>query len=294
MKNVLLTVAMVFGIANLSIAQDAPDEAVFNFLNQIKANNPAVAWDGIPATYQKRITGLVTDFATKADPEIYDRYHAMIGKAGKVMAQQKVLILDTMSDYMPVVPAEAGVGIDTLAEIMQIIATAPGAKLKNLENPDIGAMMKDTGGKIMRLVRAVDIEGPDGKTIEDHFAGIDDVFVNVLENEDGVAKVEIGHPDLGKETLTMKVIEGKWVNARDYKHMDKKLDRVERMIDRWDADSDQAVSMRKHITEAMDMMDEMLDDVAAAETGEEIMMQLMRHGMKMGSCGKKFKSDLAL
>lgn len=77
-----------------TIDENSAAAAVLKTLKRLEAGNLAEAYDFLPPSYQADLDGLLHDFATAMDPELWSRMSGTARKAIKLLQTRKDLVLD--------------------------------------------------------------------------------------------------------------------------------------------------------------------------------------------------------
>ena len=196
-----------------------PDGTVMAVAQNLADNHPEILWEALPASYRTDITELTQLFATKMDPEVYDRAMAItLSMVDVIQAKQSIILA---SETM------AGTGVDVAAvearmtQTLQIARTFFSSEISTLTG--LGALdwQQYLAGTVSQLMTQADaIEAEEG---QDPFLLFDSVEIEVLEQTSNTARLRITVPDEEPEEVTLTLIEDRWVPAELAEQWDAKV-----------------------------------------------------------------------
>jgi len=184
-----------------------PDGTVKAVARNLADNHPEILWEALPASYRADITELTKLFASKMDPEIYDRAMAIAqSMVSAIQAKQGIILA---SDTV------AGSGVDVAAmdarmtQTLQIAQTFFSSEVSTLAGLAAIDWQKYLAGTVAQLMTQADaIEAEEG---EDPFLMFDSVEIEVLEQTGDTARLRITVPDEEPEEVTLALVEERWV-----------------------------------------------------------------------------------
>ena len=277
----LITPVFAFLLACTGHSQTV-EEAIDAYISGIQKGDTSVVWDAIPASYQQRVTALVKQFALKADEDLYNRWHDLIGDVGEILDRKQDLLIATAKQYGAKVPNETPRMMSAASDILKVLGNSRFSRLANLANPDLGAMSTEVGNKIMGIVMAIDCKSPHcGTTPKEMLEKLSDLDVDVLSESDEAAKVKVGMEGLGSHTIDLVKVEGKWMAAHDAKNWERGLKLAEKVIAQWNPNADDLVAMRKSMDEGMGLVEDIVDAISNATTSDELVEDTFAAGMKL-------------
>jgi hypothetical protein len=132
---------------------NTPDGTIKYVLNGLADNNPEVIWEALPAKYQKLIHDEIKKAGASVDPEIQTKTVDVLKKATGVLKNKKTLILETVQAMSggqgEGLPPELTENWDDVVSVLEIVVNSKAMTPEWLKDPDVGAILKEDGGKLM-------------------------------------------------------------------------------------------------------------------------------------------------
>ena len=219
-----------------------PDGAIKYVLNGLADNRPEVVWEILPAKHQKMIHEAVKKSGANVDAEVQTKTVAVLKKATGVLKNKKALILETVRTMSGGqgggLPPEIIDNWDDFVSVLEIVVNSKAMTSEWIKDPDIGAVLKEDGGKLMsspsfeKLVNWALKEGADPdapKDLAEFRKWLKGIEVELLESTETTATVKISSTDFempDDDTLEMVKVEERWLP----KEMAEGLDQLEQII----------------------------------------------------------------
>lgn len=185
---------------------DSPDGTVTTVAAQIEKGNPQIVWQALPKTYQGDINGLVQQFATKMDREMWDKGFAVAQKLTAVAKEKKEFILGSpMIGQLQIKKDDLAKNWDSFVALVEILVESELASLEELKQFDGGKFLSGTGKDL--LVQGKELESLAPDDAPKSFA---DMKVEKVEEKGKVATLKITF-DGKTESVEMIKIEGRWI-----------------------------------------------------------------------------------
>ena len=139
-------------------APATPDAAAKQLIESFSSNCPDNAFVLLPKSYQADVNGLVQDFATRMDAELWNSVRTRAQKIASVAKAKRALILEAIESAPNFEKDESddlGVALDQIISIVDTIATSKFTDLNTLKKGDIGKLLATDGRKTMMALEKV-------------------------------------------------------------------------------------------------------------------------------------------
>lgn len=189
----------------------SPDD-MFQALNGLlDGNDPAKVWRLMPESYHKDVNGLISEFAGKMDPQLWNKGFALFAKITKVLDEKGEFILGYPMVQMMTAqsdPDELKTGLAGVAKTFSAIANSDLKTLDGLKNLNVESFLSTTVGSTVKdlLATASTVGGAMGESDLPEKMGI-----AILSESADTAVVEVTKADGTKEEVPMAKVEGKWI-----------------------------------------------------------------------------------
>ena len=108
-------------------------------------------WNFLPGSYQKDVNGLVHEFATKMDPEMYDGAFQTGQRVAKLLQDKKEFILkNPMIEGLPVPQEKVSQYWAPTVGILSAIMNSDVSSLDKLKTFDGGTFLSTTGNQVAK------------------------------------------------------------------------------------------------------------------------------------------------
>ncbi|MEC8928738.1 MAG: hypothetical protein VX705_05945 [Verrucomicrobiota bacterium] len=194
---------------------DDPDVAVKAWFTALANNQPEVMWGALSPDVQKDINDIVRQVGAQIDQEVFTNAVAVLNKLNNVIKSKKTMIpgvVQQISQGSSQVNAQEVTGvIDIATALLTSLLASDLVKASWLKNPDVGKLLKDSGGPLLQQIRATikQLNPEESANLESKFNKIKNTQVKVLKNEDGTAEVEVTI-DNQTEKVNLKKMDGVW------------------------------------------------------------------------------------
>lgn len=266
-----LALALAFGMA--ASASQGPDAAVTSVARGLANNQPQVAWHALPGSYQSDLTGIVHGFAQTVDQEVWDNSWAVANKAARVLRDKKQFILEN-----PMVSAkinsypEAEQAYDDAVELFSILTESELGSLDMVRAMNLESFLSGTGSRLMQQAQVLSMLHSGSHEFQDLRDIVSSTSVEHVRNEGDVAVLAIT-PE-GKETREVRFVqvEGKWVPQDMAREWPEAMSRAQSRLDQLPVD--RVLENKESMLAALDMADQALDQMLAAQNSYEFDMAL--------------------
>ena len=218
------------------------DGTVKYVLNGLADNKPEVLWGALPAKHQKMIHDEIKKAGANVDDEIQTKTIDVLKKATGIVKNKKTLILETVQAMSggqgEVLPPEITENWDDVVSLLEIVVNSKAMTPEWLKNPDVGAVLKEDGGKLMSspafekfinlaLKEEADPDAP--KDLAEYRKWMKGIKVELVESTETTATVRVSSTDFemrDDDTMEMVKVEERWLP----KEMAEGLDQLEQII----------------------------------------------------------------
>lgn len=260
------------------VIPDTPKEAIEAIAKSVGEGKPQAVWVALPPKYQADVKGLITDFASKMDKELWDKSFVVLGKVTKLAKDKKDFILNhpelaagPLADKAK--KDEAVKEWDAVVQIFEIIVKSDISTIDGLKKLDPEKFLGDTGAKLMaQSKRVASIAGK--KEEYNKVESLKDAKVTVVKSEGTKATLKIEIPgEPAKEEEFVKV-DGKWLPAEMVEGWDDAIKEAKKSIGEMKFDGPQ----KAQFLGILGQVETVLDELLAAKTQEEFNTSVKKVG----------------
>ncbi len=194
----------------------APDVALQKLFTDLSENRPQAVWQALPKRYQDDVKGVISDFGSQVDPEVWDKAFAMLRKALKVAKEKRQFILANplVSLGLSSTPLagredEIEKNWNSVVEFAEILAGSEISTAAGLTKLDPDKFLTTTGSKVVehgtKLANAV---GPEGA---ENVAKLKGTKVSLVDRKGDEATVKIETPNEPSREMKLVKVDGKWL-----------------------------------------------------------------------------------
>jgi hypothetical protein len=265
--SVSLFLALVAGCGRGASMPSTPDGTIEKVTDDLAADKPQVIWYALPPKYQTDVKSVITAFADKMDPELWNQTFAALNKLAQVAKGKKEFIMGAMQN-VPQLDAEKREKLDEhwdrVVGIFENIVNSDIKTVAGLKALDPEKFLSTTGSKLSRDVK--DLAAAVGnvetsKTIDK----LEDTKVTVVKSDGDKATLNVEVPKQPAQKIEMVKVDGKWLPADMVANWDTEIERVKQSISRMDFSG----PSRERFLGMLKQVDQTLDKMLAAQTQEE-------------------------
>ena len=206
---------------------NTPDGTIKYVLNGLADNKPEVLWEALPAKYQQLIHDEIKKSGASVDAEIQTKTIDVLKKATGVLKNKKTLIIETVQAMSggqgEGLPPELTDNWDDVVSLLEIVVNSKSMTPEWLKDPDIGAVLKEDGGKLMSspafeklinmgLKEDADPDAP--KDLAEFRKWIKSVDVTLVSSTETTAKVKLSltrGESVETQEIDMVKMEDRWL-----------------------------------------------------------------------------------
>jgi hypothetical protein len=259
-------------IAKANTTGLGPVETLQSFQKAMSADPPRVeiVWTSLPESYQDKIKNIISTFADKTDPELWDATFRILAKTAKVARQQEEFIRHSPL-FTQFTGSEQGAGdapffadpkhYKSIVTFVETIATSDIATHQGLKNLDPERFFATTGRKVAKscIDLALAAGGTDGKKELEMFKS--GTFTLVEENEDS-ATVKFSFDGGEANEIKLAKVENKWVFAELAEDFEKTVAQSKQPLAQLEITAEQ----KSQFLAIAKAVEEGLDELLAAKT----------------------------
>lgn len=269
-----LAVTALFGLmacgSKAPEAAKTPEDAVNRVVEGLKKNEPVVLWDALPKSYQADVNGVIGEFASKMDAEVYNKAMAVFGKAVKVAKDKKDLIMQMadspMGGALPMPKDQLKSQYGNVTDAMGAVADSNIKTLDGLKGLDVRKFLEGPGAKVMNTAMVMAKAAP---------IPVKPEMLNSVKAEKGAAEGMVKITANGKtEEIKFVKVDEKWIPEDMSKAWPQAIAEMKKEM----AGLGEMAKQKDMILKQLDQADKMLDALAKAEKPEDL-MKAMGGGM---------------
>jgi len=263
--------------ATESAPATTPDVALMNVAKSIGNNEPGAIFKALPASYQKEISSVISEAATKMDAELWAEGRGLIKSLVNIAKTKKDLLLQTqmMADVQDKV-AFSKSWDDGVAMLETILANDI-TNLEKLRKGDVNSLLVNAS-EIMKKFSALYSDQADKD--DDFLAKIKALKVTVISQEGDKATVKIETVGEEPENEEMVRVEGKWIPKDLAEGFAEGIKEARKNIAEIDFTSEKGKAQKTQIMGQLTMVKTLLVQAESATTPQQFDGMLM--GIMMG------------
>jgi len=270
---VVLSLAVAIGCGGGADAQltipDSPDGTVRVVLDGLVQHHPEVVWRALPASFQRDVTDLTTDFADAVDPAVFDRAVAVTRKSVVVLQSKKDLILGSATLKKSQVDAQT---VDAFWEaavhMLDALLASEVADLVTLREIDVEAFLATTGATIMDHATELPAENEEMKNFSQRVAAFEQAEVELINEDGDQAVVLLTVPGEEPKELQLIRVEDRWIPVELASQWPQAVAEAGARIQM--LNSDEAAQIRVQVLFSIGIVEGFIDQIDQMETSGQI------------------------
>jgi len=274
---------------------NTPDGTIKHVLNGLANDKPEVLWEALPAKHQKLIHDEIKKAGASVDVEIQTKTVDVLKKATGILKNKKTLIIEA-------VEAMSGEGLhpgflenwDNVVSVLEIVVNSKAMTPEWLKNPDIGAVLKEDGGKLMsspafeKLINMALESGDDPdapKDLSEMRKWIKSIDVTLVSSTETTAKVKLSltrGESVDETEMDMLQVEDRWLPKEMVEDMDPFIADIKEampMGQMLGSDAQMSDQQKTQLLGFLNTVDKALDTINSAADSNELMAAV---GQMMG------------
>jgi hypothetical protein len=266
----IVTLVMCTGAAQAGTLPSSPEGTVRAVMQSLADNQPQILWEALPPSYRSDITSLTREFATKMDPELYNKVFQVLQKAVDVLQTKKDFMLESsLMEKTGADREQAVASYDAVVGLLKTVINSEISSLEKLKSMDYQRFLSGTCAGIMEQAAAVSKASPDNPYENKFKAKMTGVGVEVLSSEGDTATIRITAPDEEPEEMTLVRVEERWVPKDMAEGWQGKIEHARSELATLDMSSETMVERKVQGMMMLGMAEGFIDQLAAAQSAEE-------------------------
>lgn len=288
---------------------NTPDGALKRVFNGLADNKPEVLWEALPAKHQKLINDEIKKSSANVDPEIQKKVVEVLKKTTGILKNKKALLLETVQKMTGQgggegggIPPEITENWDGIVSLLEIVVNSKALTPEWGKNPDVGAVLKEDGGKLMgsaafekfanlAMAEADNADAP--KSMAELRTWLKGIEVTVVSSTETTAKLKLSSADfkISEEAaeLDMVKIEGRWLPKEVAEGLDQLVEIIKQTVpmgQQLGGDTQMTDQQKTMLSNFLSTLDKALDTINAATTSDDLLAAV---GQMMGGVlGQQF------
>ena len=241
---------------------DDPAAAIMAALDGVKSSRIHESYDFLPTSYQKDVDGVISQFAGKMDPDIWQQTVAVLKKGATVLKEKKDLILASPSLAGPAADA-ARQNWDGIVGFLGTLLASDLADLNKLKSADSRTFLQQTGNQLVSQALAIG-----AATGQNPFEKLQDVTATVVSREGDTAVVKLASKDNPEpEDVDFVKVDGKWLPKSLTENWPQQIADQRARID--EIDPAKIATIKEELLGQLKAVDATFDKILAAKSQEE-------------------------
>jgi hypothetical protein len=245
-----------------------PDGAVLHVSQKLQEDRPEVLWEALPPSYQKDVTDLTHEFATKMDAELYAKVVTILQKTVNILKTKKEIILgSSLISAAPVDMEKLTQKWDAVVAFLETLVNCELSDLEQLKTIDYHKFLSGTGHQLAVQANQLSdlIPHEYEKGYKEILAGVQ---VEVISQEAESAVIKVTVPDEPPEELEMVLVEERWLPKEMADDWQKEIAKAREELAGWDEQKIAEGKMQAMMF--LGMAEAFLDQLAQVSTSEEL------------------------
>ena len=271
-------VLMFLGVSTILVAcggsatagiPSTPDGTVSYISQQLADGHPEILWDALPAGYQSDLLDLTHEFASKMDPQVWDKSFLVLGKLVSLLRDKKDLFFQTnLLDSLGDKKGEIEANWDTAVSVLDKLTKSDLSSLESMQTLDWKKFLSVTGSDLMALAKQASAATEDNAYEHEFLDKVRGMKVEVKKVSGDEATLLISLPDEEEKEIELVHVEDRWIPgdlADDWKEeMEEARKKLEQLTPETMAQQKMQYMM------FLGMAEGMIDQLAQAGTPEEL------------------------
>ena len=275
-----------------------PDGTVKYVLNELANNKPEVLWEAMPASHKQTLNDELKKSMANVDMEIHAQSIAVLQKFSGILKNKKTLIIEAANNASQQgdgppgegLPPEVAENWDNVVGILDIMVGSKVSDADWVQNPDLGLLLKEDGGKLMssphleKLLNMALAEkgGPNApKDMTELRSWVKGIKVIVVSQTDTTATLKLRSEEIDPEDpetleFNMVKVEDRWLPEEMAVDLEKELKKLKQVVPGGAVADTKMTEQQKEVTlNFLKTVDGVLDAIDKQETAENLMLTAM-------------------
>lgn len=192
----------------LAPAADTAEASMRQLVEGMQQGQLIVAWNALPASYQKDVNELVQSFGNKMDPDAWAQVTSILKTVHKLLVDKHDFIVNHPAVGAGKDPAATAEGVQQIAGLLNTVVENA-SNLDALKTFDGAQFASVTGSKLVEQILALSKLAPGSEA--GPASPFDGIQFETVTSTDSTATLKITRPDGQTETQEFVKHEGKWL-----------------------------------------------------------------------------------
>lgn len=274
-----------------------PAESMNAMIDGVSNQKMEAVWEFLPTSYQTDVNGLVKEFATKMDPEMYNGTFQTAQRLTKLLKDKKAFILKNQTiQGLPIPPEKVDQFWDPTINLLDTVVQSDISNLDKLKNFDGGKFLSTTGNQLAKSVISISDLIPTKENEPSFSEKMKQTKVTVVSTDGDTAKIKIEAPGEKAKEETMVKVEGKWIPKTLADNWNTKMDNARKQLaeltpEKVTAQKEQTLAGLKQVNAVLAQLEKAENEEQFNKTLTPIMapvamfapMLMMQMGQSMGA-----------
>ncbi len=279
MKRFLFSLVAFLLATHVGFAQPTPEEAVKRFAVALEAGNTTELLGLLPPSYVSDVGGLVNQFATRMDNEVWNRLRKVLTTTATTLGPKAHLFVEMGAqgeEVAPAVKADRAKAVKAVLDAVGALARNDITSLDRMKTVELATFATEVGTLFSSATSAM-------KALEADVPGLKAGDFEVLRSvpgDDGSVELTIKGPDdADPETVKMVQVEGRWVPAEMAAEWSETMAGARAGLQEIDFTTPEGQQTKAQMLMMMNMLEPMIQQLGQAETVGQL--QEMAGGLLM-------------
>ncbi|MEZ6130947.1 MAG: hypothetical protein R3C59_19940 [Planctomycetaceae bacterium] len=202
------------------LADDTAEATVRQIMTGVRNGQPVVAWNALPAAYQKDVNELVRTFGSNMDADVWKQVTAVLQSVQQLLTDKQEFILNHPAIAEGQDPEAAAKGVVQVAGLLKAILNGVG-DLEALKTFDGAQFMQTTGADVVtQLTSLAKLAPKDGAVQVSLF---EEALVETVESTDTTATLKLTGSGGDEQLREFVKHDGKWLPKDMVDDWDRKM-----------------------------------------------------------------------
>ncbi len=279
MKHFLALMVTALLTVQVGLAQQTPEDAVKQFSAALQSGNSAQLLGLLPPSYARDVGGLVNEFATRMDVELWNRLRALLVTTATSLGPKSHLFVEMATEGDALTPQQREERTRAVQAVLASVGTLARhdiTSLDRMKTVDAVTFATEVGGLFSSATAAL-------REMEAPVPGLQDGDFEVLQSvrkDDGTVELTVKGPgEEEPDTVTLKQVEGRWIPTEMADDWSETMADAREGLKQIDFTTPEGRQAKAQGLMMIGMLEPMIQQLAQAETAEQL--QEMAGGLLM-------------
>ena len=271
----LLALMLVFTLGcrrSTPVMPESPPDAIETVVEALGDNRPEVLWEALPPSYQADLRELIGTFCAHMDADIYDRAFRILGKAVRVLGEQKEFVFNSpLALSTPLLESIMGSQWNDTVGLLNAISKSDISSIESLRQMDPGQFLASTGSKVMsdlNRLRSRAQRSPGPNPWEVVGKALKEARIDFVPGDGGQGQlIWTSTKDDSIQEVALTQVEGRWVPSEMAASWEAKV--AEAKVNLTKLNSEEAKKAKPMITSVLTTLEGAMDALLQAKTQQQ-------------------------